>query len=180
MKISTRIPAASTMLFAIIPGMIAGLSSCTNSSHLLLYQHSTLGLNTGVNPSTQALHARIGIRREFGAIVPKYAQPKIDKNAGTTDAKPVDDFEAASAYFGSRFRVTSIWAVPEAAEVLATGQAAVLAASRGKLRLREDHDKVVTTSNTPPSSTDPSFGQVVPIPDIAGINTDSGTNTSAE
>jgi hypothetical protein len=113
--------------WAIFP-MFAG-SGCTNASHLLLYQHSNLGLNTGVNPSNQAVHCRVGIRREFGAIVPKWAEPGKKKGE--------EKYEAASAYFGSRFRVSSIWKVPEAAEVLATGQASVIAASNGRLRLKE-------------------------------------------
>ena len=151
--------------------LLPALNSCTNSSHLLLYQHSTLGLNTGVNPSNQSVHARIGIRREFGAIVPKYAIAKLDKeSAETALEKPVDDFEAASAYFGSRFRVTSIWAVPEAAEVLATGQAAVLAASKGRLRLKEGHDKVTTESpSTTPEVTNSDSLSSNPIPDVAPL-----------
>jgi hypothetical protein len=109
------------------------MTSCTNSSHLLLYQHSNSGMNTGINPANQSIHVRIGVRREFAAIVPKYI-----KRPDKVGSKP--DFEAASAYFGSRFRVSSIWAIPEAAEVLVTGQAAVIAASKGRLRLKDNHD----------------------------------------
>lgn len=98
----------------------ASLSSCQNSSHLILYQQSNLGLNAAVDPATQNLHVRIGLRREFGAIVPKYED----------DAKPGDK-QAASAYFGSRARVTSPFRVPEVAEVMATGDAAIIAAKAG-------------------------------------------------
>jgi hypothetical protein len=110
------------------------MTSCTNSSHLLLYQHSNLGLNTGINPANQSIHVRVGVRSEFAAVVPKYVKKQ-------TDLKAKKDFEAASAYFGSRFRVSSIWKIPEAAEVLVTGQAAVIAASKGRLRLKENYDK---------------------------------------
>lgn len=99
-----------------------------------------MGLNTAVNPSNQSVHVRVGIRREFGAVVPKYIKPS------TPGQK--DDYEAASAYFGSRFRVSSIWQVPEAAEILTTGQAAVLSASNGKLRLKENHDQLLPSDTT--------------------------------
>jgi hypothetical protein len=107
-----------------ILGIIAStcLCGCQNSSHLLLYQQSSLGLNAAVNPSTQNLHARIGLRREFGAIVPKYEKTKDD---GTTEN------QAASSYFGSRTRITSPFRVPEVAEIMATGEAATIAARAG-------------------------------------------------
>lgn len=100
--------------------ILTGFTSCQNSSHLLLYQQSSLGLNAAVNPTTQNLHVRIGLRREFGAIVPKYER---DDDSG--------EKQAASAYFGSRARVTSPFRVPEVAEVMATGEAATLAAQAG-------------------------------------------------
>lgn len=121
-------------------------SSCTNSSHLLLYQHSNMGMNTGINPANQNVHVRIGVRSEFAAVVPKYmkkAEAATDKNAAQEP-----NYEAASAYFGSRFRVNSIWQIPEAAEVLVTGQAAVIAASNGRLRLTPDHDQPVASTET--------------------------------
>ena len=120
--------------------------SCTNSSHLLLYQHSSLGMNTGVNPANQNVHVRIGARSEFAAVIPKYkVRPEPTKD-GETPAET--NFEAASAYFGSRFRVTSIWKIPEAAQVLVTGNAAVIAASGGRLRLEENHDQPVASTPT--------------------------------
>jgi hypothetical protein len=114
-----RIACHSLVLITAI--MICNLSSCANSSHLLLYQQSNLGLNTGMNPSTQNLHVRVGLRREFGAIIPKYS-----KDEGGFET------QAASAYFGSRARITSPWRVPEVSEVMATGPAAVIAAKSGK------------------------------------------------
>lgn len=120
---------------------ICHLASCTNSSHLLLYQHSNLGMNTGVNPANQNVHVRIGARSEFAAVIPKYKERPIAPSNGAQ--APVPNFEAASAYFGSRFRVTSIWTIPEAAQVLATGNAAVIAASGGRLRLEENHDQPI-------------------------------------
>lgn len=118
-----------------------GFTSCTNSTHLLLYQHSNLGMNTGVNPANQNVHVRIGARSQFAAVVPKYVDTykgQDGKAASTADRE--SQFEAASAYFGSRFRVTSIWQIPEAAQVLVTGKAAVIAASNGRLKLRENYD----------------------------------------
>lgn len=105
---------------------ICNLTSCSNSSHLLLYQQSNLGLNAGINPSTQNLHVRVGLRRQFGAIVPKYALVETDVNGTVTTTN-----KAASAYFGSRARITSPFRVPEVAEVMATGRAAVIAAQSG-------------------------------------------------
>ena len=130
--------------------------SCTNSSHLLVYQHSNVGLNTGINPANQSIHARIGVRSEVAAIVPKYEIKGANK---TEEGK----YEAASAYFGTRFRVNSIWEVPEAAEVLTTGNAAVLTASRGRLSLKDRHDEAA--SNQPSADTTPSS------PSTGGIQT---------
>jgi hypothetical protein len=131
-------------LCLIYPAACIGLmSSCTNSSHLLLYQHSSMGMNTGINPANQSVHVRIGARSEFAAVVPKYI-----KRQHELGNEP--EFEAASAYFGSRFRVSSIWKTPEAAEVLVTGQAAVIAASKGRLRLKENHDKPQEVIKTQP------------------------------
>lgn len=107
---------------------IASLTSCQNSSHLLLYQQSNLGLNAAINPSTQNLHVRIGLRREFGAIVPKYEMEADSETLGIPDPH---EKKAASAYFGSRARITSPWRVPEVAEVMATGEAATIAAKGG-------------------------------------------------
>ncbi len=95
-------------------------TACSNSSHLLLYQQSNLGLNAGLNPATQNLHVRVGLRRQFGAIVPKYA-------VGAEGERN----QAASAFFGSRARVSHPFRVPEVAEVMATGRAAVIAAQGG-------------------------------------------------
>ena len=64
---------------------------------------------------------RFGLRREFGAVIPKYSK---DESGFET--------QAASAYFGSRARITSPWRVPEVSEVMATGSAAVIAAKSGK------------------------------------------------
>lgn len=107
---------------------IASLTSCQNSSHLLLYQQANLGLNAAINPSTQNLHVRIGLRREFGAIVPKY---EMEPNPDTPGIPDPHEKKAASAYFGSRARITSPWRVPEVAEVMATGDAAIAAAQAG-------------------------------------------------
>ena len=121
--------------------ILFGVTSCTNSTHLLLYQHSNLGMNTGVNPANQNVHVRIGARSQFAAVVPKYVDTYKGKDgAAQATANGEPQFEAASAYFGSRFRVTSIWKIPEAAQVLVTGQAAVIAASNGRLKLRENYD----------------------------------------
>ncbi len=98
-------------------------------------------MNTGVNPANQNVHVRIGARSEFAAVIPKYKERTIAPVNGA--APPNPNFEAASAYFGSRFRVTSIWTIPEAAQVLVTGNAAVIAASEGKLKLKENHDQPV-------------------------------------
>lgn len=129
--------------------LVCAASSCTNSSHLLLYQHSTMGLNTGINPANQNVHVRVGVRSEFAAVVPKYI-----KRQDATKVNEPPDYEAASAYFGSRFRVSSIWKIPEAAEVLVTGQAAVLAASNGRLRLKPNHDLPVTPPTSKPAEDD--------------------------
>ncbi len=114
-------------LFILIGSVfICNLTACSNSSHLLLYQQSNLGLNAGINPSTQNLHVRVGLRRQFGAIVPKYALVETDDSGKVTTTN-----KAASAYFGSRARITSPFRVPEVAEVMATGRAAVIAAQSG-------------------------------------------------
>lgn len=152
----------------IIPAAISMIclsASCTNSSHLLVYQHSNLGLNTGINPANQSVHVRIGVRNEVVAIVPKYVIPP----KGTEVEKK---FEAASAYFGTRFRINSIWEVPEAAEVLATGNAAVLAASKGRLRLTKGHDDAPATN---PSNT--ATGQAAATDQNSVSPTDSGNTT---
>lgn len=131
--------------------LVCMATSCTNSSHLLVYQHSNLGMSTGINPANQSVHVRIGVRNQVVAIVPKYA---IEPEDGRKKK-----FEAASAYFATRFRINSIWEVPEAAEVLATGNAAVLVASKGKLKLKEGHDDVNTGLF---SSTEPHASHVNP------------------
>lgn len=160
------VPAVSAFV-----SVLALIPSCTNSSHLLLYQHSTMGLNTGVNPATQAVHARVGIRREFGAIVPKYVKAASDDQKKDKNGDPIPEFEAASAYFGSRFRVSSIWKVPEAAEVLATGQAAVLAASNGRLRLSGNHDTLSTNTASSNDGTPPAIQEPDPAKEVAAIET---------
>lgn len=106
----------------LIPALFATacLCGCQNSSHLILYQQSSLGLNSAIDPATQNLHVRIGLRREFGAIIPKY-----EKEDGKNEK------QAASAYFGSRARITGPFRVPEVAEVMATGEAATIAARAG-------------------------------------------------
>lgn len=146
-SIANRLTLASLLPVLVSAG---GLTSCANSSHLLLYQQSNLGLNAGVNPSTQNLHVRIGLRRQFGAIVPKYA---VDPDGGNT--------QAASAYFGSRARVTSPWRVPEIAEVMATGEAAVIAAGAGNAL--NFAATPATPAPSPPPPPDPSIAPVSPI-----------------
>lgn len=149
------VPLRTATLAAALACMAA---SCTNSSHLLLYQHSNLGMNTGINPANQNVHVRIGARSEFAALIPKY---KVRQAEGVKTSEP--NFEAASAYFGSRFRVTSIWKIPEAAQVLVTGNAAVIAASGGRLKLEENHDKPVVkdqTSNEPQTANNPGVNPI--------------------
>jgi hypothetical protein len=145
--------------------MVCGVTSCTNSTHLLLYQHSNLGMNTGVNPANQNVHVRIGARSQFAAVVPKYVDTfKGQDGTALTTADGEPQFEAASAYFGSRFRVTSIWQIPEAAQVLVTGQAAVIAASNGRLKLRENYD----TPESKPTEAQADTSQVAPSVEALG------------
>lgn len=141
--------------------MICLGTSCTNSSHLLVYQHSNLGLNTGINPANQSVHVRAGVRNEVVAIVPKYVIPP-------KDGEKENKFEAASAYFGTRFRINSIWEVPEAAEVLATGNAAVLAASKGRLTLKAGHDDAPTTPASITSTNQSPAADPIPTPPVDG------------
>lgn len=145
---------ASLSLSAVALVSAATLTSCSNSSHLLLYQQSNLGLNAGINPSTQNLHVRIGLRRQFGAIIPKYT-------TGETNPDGTQTNKAASAYFGSRARITGPFRVPEVAEVMATGAAAVIAAKSGKALDFTNQDtsplpSAVTSPVDPPLPSEPS------------------------
>lgn len=125
-----------------IPTIVAGvilLSHCSNTSHLLVYQHSNFGLNVSSNPSTQKVHARLGIRNEIAVITPKTRQAVLDSNGEpetTTDKNgnqvAKTKLKAVSSYVSSRFRVVSIYRIPEVAEVVATGKAATsIGKSRG-------------------------------------------------
>lgn len=116
--------------------LCALLCGCSNASHALLYQQSNLGLNAGINPATQNLAVRIGLRRQFGAIVPKYAK---DSDG--------DGNQAASTFFGSRARISSPFRVPEVSEVMVTGRAAVIAAQAGNAL---DFTESETESGTTP------------------------------
>lgn len=98
---------------------VPGLVSCANPSHLIVYQHSNLGVNAGVSPATSNFYVRIGLRREFAAVVPKYE----DDHTTDKDGKPRQ--EAASAFVAARMRVISPWKTPLINEILATGDAAV-------------------------------------------------------
>ena len=98
-----------------LTGAIALLNaSCANSSHVLVYQHSTFGLNAALNPATQTGHVRLGLRDETAIIAPKL--------------RPIDDEmaapKAASTYVASRYRVSDPFKAPEVSEVIATGSAA--------------------------------------------------------
>lgn len=95
--------------------LTGGLMSCANTSHLLVYQHTNLGLNAGASPQSGNVHARVGLRREFACIVPKVQTPQNEK-----DPK----IEAASSYVASRVKITNIYRSPEIDEVIATGEAA--------------------------------------------------------
>ena len=92
------------------------VSGCANSSHLLIYQHTNLGLNSGINPQTGNLHVRIGLRRDFACVIPKVTMKNQD-----TDTQ---DIKAASSYVVSRVRIRGPLEVPDIAEIIATGKAA--------------------------------------------------------
>lgn len=91
-------------------------SGCANSSHLLIYQHTNFGLNSGINPQSGNLHVRIGLRRDFACVIPKITMN--NQETGT------DDIKAASSYVVSRVRVHGPLEVPDIAEIIATGKAA--------------------------------------------------------
>jgi hypothetical protein len=102
----------------------------------MLYQHSNLGVNAGISPASNNLHVRVGLRREFGAIVPKYydAEPKLDANGNQELDKDnktatTPKREAASSFVAARMRVRGPFQTPEITECLASGTAAINAAS---------------------------------------------------
>jgi len=97
-------------------------SSCNNISHVLVYQHSNVGFCSGLNPQTNNVHVRLGIRQEVAALV-----PKVDHNtdSAVSEAEP----DAASTYIAMRVNVDNPFATPEVNELIATGQAAVNIAS---------------------------------------------------
>jgi len=105
------------------------LASCANPSHLIVYQHSNLGINGGVSPATSNFYVRIGLRREFAAVVPKYKEevPPFDV------PEPKYENDAASAYVAARMRVTGVFSTPQISEILATGQAAINAANGNRV-----------------------------------------------
>jgi hypothetical protein len=96
--------------------LTGGLMSCANTSHLLVYQHTNLGLNAGASPQSGNIHARVGLRREFACIVPKVKTPQNEEDT--------PKIEAASSYVASRVKITSVFKSPEIDEVIATGMAA--------------------------------------------------------
>lgn len=100
---------------------VALMVSCANPSHLVVYQHSNLGMNAGMSPATNNFHVRIGLRREFAAVVPKYDD---DPAPGISH----EDFNAASAFIAGRMRVIHPLKTPEVTECIATGEAAINAA----------------------------------------------------
>jgi len=116
---------ALSLLAALITAL--GLASCANPSHLIVFQHSNLGVNAGVSPATNNFHVRVGLRREFAAVVPKYIDEGTDANANRVRAQRN---EAASAFVAARMRVISPWHTPHISEILATGEAAVNIAKR--------------------------------------------------
>ncbi|HEY1050766.1 MAG TPA: hypothetical protein VGE39_13445 [Prosthecobacter sp.] len=85
-------------------------SSCNNTSHLLVYQHTNVGFCAGINPETSNVHVRLGIREENVIVA-----PKIEKDCDKT---------AASAFVATRVNVKSVFGTPEVNELVATGQAA--------------------------------------------------------
>jgi hypothetical protein len=97
-------------------------SSCNNISHVLVYQHSNVGFCSGLNPQTNNVHVRLGIRQEVAALI-----PKVDHNL--TDDPKATDPDAASTYIAMRVNVDNPFATPEVNELIATGQAAVNIAS---------------------------------------------------
>lgn len=100
-------------------------SSCNNISHVLVYQHSNVGFCSGLNPQTNNVHVRLGIRQEVAALI-----PKVDHNI--TDDPKATDPDAASTYIAMRVNVDNPFATPEVNELIATGQAAVNVASASK------------------------------------------------
>ncbi len=109
-----------TTLAAVL-AIVALMASCANPSHLVVYQHSNLGVNAGMSPATNNFHVRIGLRREFAAVVPKYDD---DPLPGMEN----EDFNAASAFIAGRMRVIHPMKTPEVTECIATGEAAINAA----------------------------------------------------
>jgi hypothetical protein len=101
------------LTLAAVSAVAALMASCANTSHLLVYQHTNSGLNSGINPQTGNLHVRFGYRQDFGCVF-----PKIKSNAVG------DEVKAASSYVASRVRVRGPWQVPDIAEFMATGRAA--------------------------------------------------------
>lgn len=97
------------------------IGACANPSHLVVYQHSNLGVNAGVSPATNNLHVRVGLRREYAAVIPKYESD--------TRSEPA----AASSFVVGRMRVAGAFKTPETTEVIATGNAAIQAAGGGGL-----------------------------------------------
>lgn len=110
----------------LLPALLAGAAallnaSCANSSHVLVYQHSTFGLNAAMNPATQSGHVRIGLRDETAIITPKL-QPSPEE--GWVEGTPKPTPKAASTYVASRYRVSDPFKAPEVEEIIATGNAA--------------------------------------------------------
>jgi hypothetical protein len=91
-----------------------GTVSCANTSHLFIYQHSNFGFNAGTSPQSGNIHVGIGLRRDFACVI-----PKIDSGD-----KATPNIRAASSYVVSRVRTKSPFAVPDIAEIIATGEAA--------------------------------------------------------
>lgn len=127
-----NIPHLRSALLVCLPLAAVG---CANPSHLMLYQQSNLGVNAGISPATNNLHVRVGLRREFGAIIPKYydSVPKVGADGAEVvdkDGKVVtgQKREAASSFVAARMRVRSAFETPEITECLASGTAAIQAA----------------------------------------------------
>lgn len=115
---------------ACLPLMIiyaVSISGCANTSHVVVYQHSNFGLNAGMNPATQSIHVRLGMRNEFAIITPKLEYDttveKMDPSGNVTTV-PAKGYHAASSYVATRFRVKDPFKAPEVAEIVATGKAA--------------------------------------------------------
>ena len=84
-----------------------------------------MGFNSGLSADSTSFHARLGIRQEIGAIIPKV---NLTTDDGTAKIGP----NAASSYVAMKVRSEGMNSAPEVQEIIASGVAARNLASSEK------------------------------------------------